>query len=281
MAKHRVLIANDTHVGSVWGLWPPNYKADHDRVLPPNEAQAILYKEWLEFQEAVSKRKYDTVVFLGDMIDGPGYRKRGREEMTPDLMDQVLAGDELLRPLLHAANPNEVYVISGTDYHSDVQQDTERELAKCLDAQYLGCGPHDFVFGDTTINMSHGEGGSYWYRGTKLDKIGFAMLLCIGGEGLFNAKHIVRGHYHFMAYLHYQHQSMYVSPCWQLQTDYMRKVDPLKMIPNIGALELSIENGEVSPYFFSYPHPPRPKTFVQGYSANLSETKKVRKLKRW
>ena len=281
MSKHRVLFINDTHIGSVWGLWPPKYNADHDRVLPANEAQIMLWGEWERFKAEIAKAKPDTVIFDGDIVDGPGYHSGGREQMTTDLMDQVLAAEMVHKDLLRVAKPSEAYVLSGSDYHSSRQQDLEREFSEIIGAKYLGQGPHDMVFDGTAINVSHGGGGAYWYRGTKLDKIGFAMLLSIAGEGLYDARTIVRGHYHFEAHLHYRHQDMYISPCWQLQTSYMRKKDALKMIPNIGSLELTIEDGVVTPRFYGYRHPPRPKTFVEGYSIHPEEGKKKRRLRKW
>jgi len=281
MSRHRVLFLSDLHAGSVWGLWPENYKADHDRCLPPSDAQKMLYAEWVRLCGLFKKSKPNTVILNGDIIDDPGYVKRGREQMTPDLNDQVFAAEELVRMALKAANPETVYALSRSDYHSSVQQDNERQLAKNLGVEYLGCGPHDLVFDGVSVNVSHGEGGVYWYRGTKLDKIGFAMLLGIAGEGLYDAKHIVRSHYHFEAHLHYRHQDIYVTPCFQMQTDFMRKKDPLKMIPNIGAMELTIEGGVVTPRFYACRHPPRPKTFVSGYSVHPEEAKKVRRIKKW
>lgn len=281
MKKHRVLFINDTHIGSVWGLWPNNYTADHGRVVQQSDSQKLLLRHWNDFVNKVSRRKIDTIIFNGDCVDGPGYRSRGREQMSPDMMDQVLAAVDLFRPLLQKIDPGEVYFISGTDYHSASQQDSERELAAILDADYCGLGPHDFMFGDTAINVAHGTGGSYWYRGTKLDKIGFAMLLNIASEPLYNAKYLVRGHYHFEAHLHYRHQDIYVSPCWQAQTAYMRKKDALKMVPNIGALELEVIGDKVMPRFYQYPHPPRPKVEIRGYSISKEDLRKKRRLERW
>ena len=281
MKRHRVLFINDMHVGSVWGLWPKDYKSDHGQVVEPSEQQRLLLSHWNDFQKKVAKRKIDTIILNGDNVDGPGYKSRGREQMTTVMRDQVFASGSLLHSLFKAVNPGEGFALSGSDYHSNGQQDSERDLASDLDIDYCGLGPHDFMFGDIAVNVAHGSGGSYWYRGTKLDKLGFAMLLNIASEGLYNAEHLVRGHFHFEAHLHYRHQDMYVGPCWQCQTAYMKKKDALKMIPNIGALELTIEGDEVTPKFYRYPHPPQPKIEVMGVSVNREELRKKRRLERW
>jgi hypothetical protein len=273
---HRVLVLNDTHVGSVWGLWPPNYESHYGNVEKMNEIQKELYKHWKKFSKKVAKRKIKTVILLGDMVDGPGYKSRGREQMVTDMRDQVSAAGQLLYPLLKEIQPENVYVFSGSDYHSASQQNSERDLALDLGAEYVGLGPHDFEFDDIDINFSHGSGSSYWYRGTKMDKMGFSMQLSMAGPGLYNAKHIVRGHFHYEGYLHYSFQDIYISPCWQAQTDYMRKKNPMKMIPDIGSLELTVDKGNVSPRFYHYEHPPRPKRVISGVDVRPDSWPKFR-----
>ena len=244
-------------------------------------AQKLIYNHWMTFSKEVARRKIDTIIFNGDNVDGPGYYTRGREQMSSEMMDQVLAATQLIEGLVELVDPSEMFWLSGTDYHSASQQDAEREIASIVGGKYLGLGPHDFTFGDTTINVAHGGGSTYWYKGTKMDKIGFSMLLGMGEEGLYNANHIVRAHYHFEGHLHFRHRDMYVSPCWQAQTAYMRKKDGLKMVPDIGTLELTIEGETVTPRFYGYPHPPRPKVEVRGYSIHPDEVKKKRRLKKW
>jgi len=269
------------HTGSVWGLWPENYEADHERVVVSSSSQKLLYKYWLDLIKKVARRKIDTVIFNGDNVDGPGYSARGREQMSPDMMDQVLAATQLIEMLTERIDPSEVFWLSGTDYHSAAQQDAEREIASIVGGKYVGLGPHDFMFGDITVNVAHGTGATYWYKGTKMDKTGFSMMLGMAEEGLYSARHIVRGHYHFEGYLHFRHRDMYVSPCWQAQTAYMRKKDGLKMVPDIGTLELTIEGEDVTPRFYGYPHPPRPKVEVRGYSIHPDEAKKKRRKQKW
>jgi hypothetical protein len=281
MKRHRVLFINDLHVGSVWGLWPMSYVATHGQVMDPSDSQKTLYRYWVDLIKKTKRRKIDTIIANGDTVDGPGYKSRGREQMSADMMDQVMAAADLVRPLLKAVDPGEFFVISGTDYHSASQQDSERQLAAVLDGVYCGLGPHDFMFGGTSINVAHGTGGSYWYRGTKMDKIGFAMMLNIASEGIYNAKHLVRGHFHYEGHLHYRHQDMYISPCWQAQTAYMRKKDALKMVPDIGALELTIEGDKVTPLFYQYPHPLIPKVEVLGYNVPKDALRKRRRLEKW
>lgn len=260
----KILIVGDLHIGSVWGLSPPQYLAKYGNHVNQNEVQVHLWKHWREFLKQVKKRKYDTLILNGDNIDGPAPRDRGRCLMSTEMEDQVMNAATIIEELISVGGFGEVFELSGTDYHTSVQQDNEAQLAKYIDAEYLGLGPFDFTVEDTRINVSHGTGSSYWYRGTKMDKIGFTMQLNIAGDGLYNSRHIIRSHLHFRAALEYEHQSIYVVPAWQAQTDYMRKKDPLKMIPNIGSLELVVDGSEVSHRFYTYPHPPRVLKHITG-----------------
>lgn len=263
--QHRILVINDLHVGSIWGLSPRVFETEKGPARLPDGEQLALLKNWLKFQRKISRRKTDTVVFLGDMVDGPGYKARGREQMSPDTGDQVRNAASLLEPFLEKVDPSSVYMFSGTDYHSNNQQTNEHDLADLLGVEYVGVGPHDFEFNDITINFSHGGGGAYWYRGTKMDKTLFALQLCKADSGLYNASHVIRGHFHFAAWLEYPpNQHIAVSPCWQLQTDYMRKKDAFKMVPSIGSLELTVKGGKVDHRFYLYLHPPRMKLKPKG-----------------
>lgn len=272
----RILIIGDLHIGSVWGLSPPTYLAKYGNHVNQNDIQKHLWSSWRGFLKTVKRRKYDTLILNGDNIDGPAPRDRGRCLMSTEMEDQVMNAATILEELVEVGGFGEIYELSGTDYHTSIQQDNERELAKYIDSEYLGLGPFDFEVEDTSINVSHGTGSTYWYRGTKMDKIGFAMQLNIAGIGLYNSNNIVRSHLHFRGALEYEHQKIFVVPCWQAQTDYMRKKDPLKHIPNIGSLELTVKGEEVEHRFYSFPHPPRPLQRIEGvYLGNRKKLKPV------
>lgn len=264
MAKHKVLIIGDTHIGSIWGLSTPKFLLKGGNTVEYNEVQEHLWKNWLLFTSEVAKRKIDTLVLNGDMVDGPAPKDRGRNLMSSEMTDQTTNAAMILEQFVEDVKPKQVIMLSGTDYHDNVQQDNELELSKYINAQYVGLGPFDFKFGGVNVNISHGSGSSYWYRGTKMDKVGFSMQLNIAGDGLYDARYIVQSHLHFSGYLRYPHQSVFVVGCWQAQTNYMRSKDPFKMVPNIGSLELDVEDGRVTPVFYEYTHPPRPHYVING-----------------
>jgi len=279
LAKHRVLIVGDIHAGSPWGLCTPTFMLKGGNVVNYNSVQEHLWKNWEIFTGEVSKRKIDTLILNGDMIEGPSPKDRGRNLISPEMEDQVTLAATILEQFIETVKPKRVVALSGSDYHGNIQQDNEAQLAKYIDVDYVGLGPFDFEFDGVNINISHGTGSAYWYRASKMDRMGFAMQLNMAGDGIYNSRHIVQSHLHFGAYLRYPFQSVYIVPCWQAQTDYMRKKDPFKLVPNIGSLELDVEDGKVTPVFYDYNHPPRPLYHIEG--VNLRNPERKRQLIRW
>lgn len=285
MSKHRSLILADTHGGSIWGLMQPEYSVKRGGItsrFTANELQLYLYKKFTDMKEKLATREINSVILNGDMVDGPGWRSRKGELFSEELNDQIYMMAEILDDFLEAVNPEAVYQLSGSDYHTSKQQDMEKTLSKEIGSEYVGIGPYDFQMGDFKVNISHGTGGVYWYRGTKMDKILFALMLCKGDSEIYDADIVVRSHFHFAGYLEYPpNQFIYISPCWQCQTDYMRQKDPFKLVPTIGSLELTVDGAEHSHRWYLYPHPPRPIVEIAGVHANPSSVKRRRWLQRW
>ena len=76
-----ILILSDMHVGSLWGLWPPDFEADDPRgdnrlKFIQNHTQKQLWKHWKTMADKV---KPEIIIFNGDLIDGQQRRSVGRE----------------------------------------------------------------------------------------------------------------------------------------------------------------------------------------------------------
>lgn len=249
----RILILSDLHVGSIWGLFPPSFEDKDGNIVKPNAVQRQLFQDWLDFRSRVRERRYEAVFLLGENIEGPDIRHGGRSLTLPDIDDQQRAFIDLLEPLRLDHQEADWFVFSASEWHQLRFQDVDERIAEMLGASWEGLGPKNFTLGGKNINLAHGEGGAYWYRATKLDKIGFSALLAEAGKRYPHCDILIRGHFHFGAWLEYMHQTIAVTPCWQYQTDYMRRLDPFKFLPDIGALEVGVEEGAVFHEFFFYP----------------------------
>jgi hypothetical protein len=79
------------------------------------------------------------------------------------------------------------------------------------------------------------------YRATALDREGVWSAIA-GKEGKApKADVVVRSHVHYFDHLEYPTKHILVTPCWQLQTRYMRKHSAYRMIPDIGAVILELD----------------------------------------
>lgn len=285
MKKHRFVVLSDLHVGSIWGLWQPLFETMRNNVkhrVMANEINLYLYKCFKKLESKLSRRNIRTVFLNGDIVDGPLWRSRSGQLVSEDLDDQVMCASELLYYFLKKIDPETVYQLHGTDYHNNRQIDLEKLIARELGIEFVGLGPYDFNFGDLKVNIAHGGGSTYWYRGTKMDKTLFALNLCKADSALYDADFVIRSHYHFAGYLEYPpNQYIAICPCFQAQTDYMRTRDAFKMVPTIGALEVTVDKNKFDHRFYLYDHPPRPAKLVNGVTIHPKEAQKSRRLKRW
>jgi hypothetical protein len=56
---------------------------------------------------------------------------------------------------------------------------------------------------------------------------------------------VVRSHAHIFVRVEHSRMNGIITPCWQLQTPYQIRIDPNRMLPDIGGVIIEVENGEV------------------------------------
>lgn len=239
----RILVVSDLHCGSQWGLWPDRSVILPDgRVVPPNKGQKYILRCWEDLCDRVGK--FDILVVNGDVIDGEQIRSRGVEAMSTLIPAQVSAAVSLLEPLVSKAR--EAYFIQGTEYHEGIAGQASEAVARELGARGPARGWHswevlDLDVGGVIINFSHGISVSQGlYRMTALDREGVWSALSSGSRKCPNPDVIVRSHAHYYAHVEYTDRHVVITPCWQLQTRYMRRRSVYRMIPDIGAVVLEI-----------------------------------------
>lgn len=253
---HSILVVNDLHVGSVYGLLPPNFKSSSGAVIGQNPGQKHLWRCWKELARRVSKIKISAVVVNGDAIDGPQVKSRGQESCLPDLNDQERAAVDVLQYLFDklAEGPSgknfERYFVQGTEYHDGRGAENFENVARELKGEKyrgLGTGVHskevlDLEIEGVVINFAHhvGGGGGGITRGNALDKE-MIMSALAGKLGKFpKADCLVRAHMHFFCHVEHGSKHGAIAPAWQLQTRFMRHRSVYQMVPDIGALLLHI-----------------------------------------
>ncbi len=140
----RVLLWGDAHCGSNVGLTPPAYQTKYT-ANPKTEEHRTLNK-WAKLQAEswnwyVDKleilKPIDRLFYLGDGIDGTGYRAGGTDLIVIDRKVQVQMTIEAIK-VVEAKSMTMVY---GTPYHTGASEDFELDIAS-----HFGCkiGGHEW-----------------------------------------------------------------------------------------------------------------------------------------
>lgn len=265
----RILVVSDLHVGSVWGLWPgDDFLLPDGRTTGLNPGQQYLLSCWRDFVRRAQAERPDILVLNGDLIDGTQYRSLGSEAVTTLVTAQKRALTELLEPLVTSVK--ELYVIQGTEYHDQRAGEAADDVARSLGA----IGPHrgassweylDLEVAGVLCSFAHHISVTTGlYRATALDREALWAAVA-GAEGkAAAAKLVVRSHAHHYLHIEYPGRHAVLTPAWQLQTRFGRRTSLYRMIPDIGAVFLTVGGDDRDPIAVKkviYPLPPiRPVT---------------------
>lgn len=136
-----------------------------------------------------------------------------------------------------------------TEYHEGKAGREMEVLAKNIGAeQYYGLGTGrfsrevlDLEINGVIINAAHHISPTAgFYRATASDREGQWSALA-GKEGKSpKADVCVRSHVHYFVHVEHASKHIVVTPCWQLQTRFMRKNSVYRMLPDIGAMWLEV-----------------------------------------
>lgn len=248
--RKAVAVVSDIHCGSLYGLLPPDFVTSDDRLVSQNPGQAYLWKCWQDWSEQAAKSNPSAIIANGDMIDGMQQAQKGTELCLPMLSDQSAAAAECLRYLLKACGNPPLFIVAGTEYHSQPAAREEEIIAAELGAvRYRGVGTGRYIrevldldVDGVVINAAHHIGVSGGiYRGTSIDREALFSALA-GREGRANRCDVlVRSHCHYFLHEELPHRHAVITPCWQLQTRFMRKRSVYRMLPDIGGIILWID----------------------------------------
>ena len=249
-AKKNVLVVSDTQCGSIYGMLPPDFEASDDRLVPQNPGQKYLWQCWDDMCRWAGRQGVDAVVVNGDVIDGKQGAQKGTELCLVMQADQARAAEEVLGHLKQFTGSASWYFVQGTEYHDGEAARELENVARALEAKKstgLGTGRYsrdtlDLDIGGVVINFAHhiGVAGGV-YRASAADREGIFSALA-GKEGKFpKADCVVRSHAHFFVHVEHPSKHIVITPAWQLQTRFMRKLSTYKMVPDIGAVLLTVD----------------------------------------
>lgn len=249
----RLVVVGDTHVGSVCALWPDGFKTPNGNRISLNKAQIELWGAWNSFVRHPLVRSSDTVVLMGDLVQGNNRRRWGAGTVTSNLSTQVAAAIELLRPLCEGKT---VVGVIGTGYHDSLDMHLDALIIQELGGRCLGELTNIRVVGTKHIlNVAHGVGGGALYSGTIADREGLMADLGAAREKIAKISLLVRGHLHH--YWFHEDCSIGVLqvPCWQCWYPFKAFIRTYgKRQPDIGGVVIDVgERVSVTPILFPTP----------------------------
>jgi len=285
----RVVVVSDLHVGSIYGLLPPDFTTSEGIVKVLNAGQQYLWECWEDFCARARQFKPDVIVMNGDAIEGDQRAQKKVEISLPLMTDQKAAAVETLGGLPKVPH---FYFVAGTPYHVALGAEWEEDVAITFGgSHYAGAGfgrrvreVLDLELEGVILNFAHHiSGGSGIYRATAADKEGqwSAMTAKDATKGIPKADVVVRSHVH--NFVHVEHASKHIiqTPCWQLQTSYARKKSVYRMIPDIGGIFLEVNPKRAGKYDdpvklikHLYPLPPAPivRPFEESHEGEADPT---------
>jgi len=205
-----IAFVGDTHVGSMFALFPDNKKYR----INLNRGQRKLLEYWKYFWHECDSSEVDTIVHMGDVVEGLNRKNSGLNIMVSDLNIQKDAFVDLITPYI---KKRRFYIISGSGYHESLDYRFSEDIAQTLNGTFLGDLANLRIKPfKTVINIAHGVGGTAIYRATKMDREALFMLTAQATGKLKKTDMMIRGHLH---YFHYQKtpdiHSLQV-PCWKV-----------------------------------------------------------------
>jgi len=215
-----IAVVGDTHIGSAFALFPKEFTSKEGNVRKANEGQLQLLAFWEHFLEKCNEYRVDTVIHLADALDGiqPGQRKSAGL-IVNDLTEQRDIAISLFKPLVK----NRVFIMcSGSQYHESVDFEVHKDLVDalrpfCKRAIFAGAmGTYKVRETGQIINIAHGVGASFIYRGQLLDReVMYTKLAEVYGK-IGKVDIILRGHLHFFHRTGQVNPLVIQVPCWKL-----------------------------------------------------------------
>ena len=203
----------------------------------------------MDLYAEAKRRKPKFMVVNGDLLDGEGRKSAGTEQATTITVSQQKSAIKLLEPFRQLVG-DEFYVVRGTPYHDGVNGQDVEAIASALDAvpqrgnkDWRSHEHLDLDVDGVVININHEIAvASSFYRATPYYReMMFAAMAELAGA-YPHAKCIVRAHAH--SWVHVENVSAHVvgMPCWELQTFYMTRKSPYRMIPDIGGVFIDVDH---------------------------------------
>ena len=233
-------VIGDMHVGSAFAVFPPDFKTEKGNPIHMNPGQEKIYAYWLKGRKILNDWNVDTIILIGDLIQGLHWKRAGMFNILPELDEQKRATDILLKPI---CKDREVIGVSGTKYHDARDIELEKDIIKELKGKYYGYVINGDVTGTKrTMNIMHGKSKALVYRETSASRETLFFKEAEALEKLFKCDILLRAHNHFFLHIHRLKSHYILNPCWQaLVPDDYTMANYAKWQPDIGFSIITID----------------------------------------
>jgi len=241
--KRVLAFYGDTHVGSAYGMLPPGWKTSEGNLIKQNLGQEKMWGFWEECLVICNKWGVDTVILIGDMIQGLHRKAFGAGNVLVTLDDQSDAAVELFKPVCKG---RKVYGVSGTEYHDSREIHVEKTIIEELKGIYCGYIINGEIEGTNRMyQIAHGATQAMIYRETVAAR---EVLFQREAEALGKSEHydaMIRGHSHIYRHLDLPQCHYIINPAWQaLRPDNYTMKNYAKYLPDIGFVIIAIDTDD-------------------------------------
>ena len=248
--KRVIGVIGDTHVGSAFAVFPPDYTTERGNRININQGQEKIYEHWLKCTKELDKWNTDTIILIGDLIQGLHWKRAGMFNILPELQEQGRASEILLGPV---CKNREVLGVSGTRYHDARDIALEKGVIEAVGGKYYGY----VINGDIrktkrSANIMHGASGAVVYRETSASREMLFFKEAQALQKLFECDLLLRAHNHFYLHIHRNRFHYVINPCWQaLVPDDYTMMNYAKWQPDIGMTIITIDSEDrINPMHF-------------------------------
>lgn len=261
MSKHALVFVSDIHCGSTVGLMHPDGVIHDDgQTILPSRPQEYLWEKWQQFKSDVRALVggYHTHVFLnGDLTDGDHHRTHQIVSNDQGLHIQIAA--DCLMDFFDGLSYNSIHCVRGTPSHVGKASGLEKSVMGRLNregVEHLVRDPHTnsfvwpFVYADIGGLLfdirHHGRAGQREHtRRGYASLYGNDIWMTHVVEGRQPPDISVRAHLHKFMDSGHDHRGVtrvVQMPCWQLHTEWTRRIS-IESMPDIGGVVILVEKG--------------------------------------
>lgn len=239
----QILVLSDLHIGSAYGLLPPDYVDVLGNTHTQNEGQKYLWDCFGNMLGKVAPRPIKHIVVNGDLLDGRPDRGQGMGNTLHRFEDQRGAALKVLQEVQKIFPSAKWFFISGTPNH-ELRSEVETVSGLLTGVKQEALRTLPLRVGKAFIRFHHEVSfSSGFLKAAALERELITSQLSNVGQGWEVADAEIRSHCHYFRYVGMKRQLGLVTPCWQLQTDYVVKGSPTRNIPDVGGVVLSVDDG--------------------------------------